>query len=303
MPPPYVRLHTDEQVYARLSDALVRQDLILFAGAGLSAQATTPHGDTPPLWRECLEQMTLWCLREGLLSDDLASQIQESLDRGLLLEAAQELEDVAQPATALQRCLTDVLHYSTAETSRAHKAATRIRFRGFITTNYDDLIENAYVVTQRRALPRFYEDTAATMLDSWRRRQQFILKMHGDLVKPASIILGSRSYDRIMYSNEAFSRAIETIIGASSLLFVGFGGTDPNLERLLARTAIFDGRSKRHWLLTSASSMPSLRAKRLWEDKGLNIVTYPGPHSQVITFLNRLQAAVNTRRNEYPRFD
>ncbi|WP_166487436.1 SIR2 family NAD-dependent protein deacylase [Geodermatophilus obscurus] len=286
----------DPWVYEQLRAVRDRHDLILFAGAGLSAQARNQDGQRPPLWRPCIEQMLAWCETEGLIASSHGDEIRELLALGFLPEAAQEIEDAVKPVSvgALQRCLAEVLLYDSAETSLAHRRAARAGFRAFITTNYDDLLETAYVRTQRKVLPKYYEDTLDNVLDSWRSRQPFILKMHGDVSRPGLLVLGNRSYERAIHTNGAFSRVVETLIGASSILFVGYGAGDPNLEGLLTRGALFDGRSKRHWLLAPAASMPALRAKRLWADKGINVVTYKGSHVHVERFFQRLGAPVTS---------
>jgi hypothetical protein len=280
----------DPWVYNELQSIIERDDLILFAGAGLSAQARTADGQHPPLWRELMEKMVAWCQRENLISDEHGHQILELVNEGWLLDAGQEIEEAFKDTSpaALKRCLTEVLLYDSAETTRAHWLATKVRFRAFLTTNYDDFIEDAYVRTQRRALMKFYEDTHEGVLDAWRNRQTFILKIHGDVSHPQSIVLGSRSYERVLYENEKYSRSLETLIGGSSLLFIGFGGTDPNLEHILSRASMFDGRSKRHWMLAASTDMPALKAKRLWSDKGINVIFYRGGHDSVGRFLDKL---------------
>jgi hypothetical protein len=283
----------DVRVGSELRSIIERNDLILFVGAGLSAQAATDDGQHPPLWQELMKKMIEWCEGERIIDAGYAQQIRELVDADLLLDAGQELEDAIKPSSpsALQRCLNEVLLCNRAETSMAHRLVTRIPFRGFLTTNYDDFIESAYVRTQRRTLPKFYEDTYEGVLEAWRSRQPFILKIHGDVTHPSSIVLGRRSYERMLYENEQYSRCLEQLIGGSSILFVGFGGSDPNLEHILSRASIFDGRSKRHWMVAPSRNMPALKAKRLWSDKGINVIVYHGSHSNLNRFLRNLAKA------------
>ena len=282
----------DVRALSELASIIERNDLILFAGAGLSAQAATKDGQHPPLWRELMHRMIDWCERERLIDARYVKELRELVEVDLL-DAGQELEDAINSASrsALQRCLNDVLLCNLAETSIAHRLLTRISFRGFLTTNYDDFIESAYIRTQRRSLPRFYEDTYEGVLEAWRSRQPFILKIHGDVSHPQSIVLGRRSYERMLYENKQYSRCLEQLIGGSSILFVGFGGSDPNLEHILSRAAIFDGRSKRHWMVAPSRNMPALKAKRLWTDKGINVIVYQGSHSGLNRFLRNLARA------------
>jgi hypothetical protein len=291
----------DARAVSELYSIIERNDLILFAGAGLSAQAATEDGQHPPLWRELMKKMTDWCESERLIDSHHAVGIRELVEVDLL-DAGQELEDAINSASpsALQRCLNEVLLCNLAETSIAHRLITKIPFRGFLTTNYDDFIESAYVRTQRRTLPKFYEDTYEGVLEAWRSRQPFILKIHGDVTHPQSIVLGRRSYERMLYENEQYGRCLEQLIGGSSVLFVGFGGSDPNLEHILSRVSIFDGRSKRHWMVAPSRNMPTLKAKRLWSDKGINVIVYHGSHSNLNRFLRNLAKTDASRVSRFP---
>ncbi len=192
----YLRRVDDPSVYQEIRQVLDRQDLILFAGAGFSAQAKTPSGLHPPLWTRCLDEMLSWFQREGFVGDELAADIRELIDAGFLIDAAQEIEEAVHPASspAMQRCLREVLFIDTARVSRAHLTATKLGFRAYLTTNYDDLIENAYARVRHRSLLPFYEETCDGVLDAWRRREPFILKMHGDTRNHRGIVLGARSY-------------------------------------------------------------------------------------------------------------
>jgi hypothetical protein len=292
----------DDRAINELCSIIERNDLILFAGAGLSAQAVTQDKQHPPLWRELMIRMIDWCEAERLIDSRYAKEIRELVEIDLL-DAGQELEDAinASSPSALQRCLNELLLCNLAETSIAHRLITRIPFRGFLTTNYDDFIESAYIRTQHRTLPKFYEDTHEGVLEAWRSRQPFILKIHGDVTHPQSIVLGRRSYERMLYKNEQYGRCVEQLIGGSSVLFVGFGGSDPNLEHILSRVAIFDGRSKRHWMVAPSRNMPALKAKRLWTDKGINVIVYNGSHSNLNRFLRSLTKAVIQRPTDASR--
>jgi hypothetical protein len=75
-----------------------------------------------------------------------------------------------------------------------------------------------------------------------------------------------------------------------SILFVGFGGADPDLDGLLSKVAAFDGRRGRHWMIVPRGQFPSLKAKRLLRDRGVTIVEYnrDDTHSELVNFLETL---------------
>lgn len=274
-------------VYKDLCEVIQRDDLILFAGSGLSAQAQTGDGKHPPDWSRLIKEMATWGDSHGLIESSAAAELQAFVDGGYLLDAAQELQDIfTRPV--LQQCLRETLLCSTARIGEAHELVAEIPFRAIITTNYDELIEGAWFKKHGFMLPRYYERTYEGILEEWRSKHPFILKLHGDILDPDSIVMGRHSYDRLLYQDTSYVRSIETIIGASSLLFVGFGGTDPNLEAILSRVSLFDGRSKRHWMLAQEDGVPRLRAKRLWLDKGITVIKYRGSHAEVVRFLQNL---------------
>lgn len=281
----------DTEIYDKLRRLLIRNDrnLILFAGSGLTAQASTDDGDHPPVWKDLLEEMTQWCSDRDLIGSQDLPEMQQLIDEGFLIEAGQELQELLEPSD-LQRCLGDVLLINSARPSEAHTLVVQIPFRAYLTTNYDDFIEGEFWRKHGLRLQKFYESTVQSILEAYREAETFIFKLHGDINSPHSIVLGNRSYERLLYRNPDYRNCLETIFATSSVLFVGFGGNDPDLDNLTSQVSAFDGRSKRHWMVVPRGSFPALKAKRLWRDKGIHVIEYePGVnHSGLIQFLRRL---------------
>jgi hypothetical protein len=285
----YLRDIEDEEVYDELRNALNSKELILFAGAGLSAQAKTDDGRHPPSWRGLLEGMVAYCRHKHWIDPLHAEEIQNLINAGYLIDAGQELQEVLQPSH-LQQCVGEVTFCNLAKTGEVHDLVVQIPFRVYLTTNYDELIEGAYRAHAGVNLKKFYERTIEGVFDAFRERKNFIIKLHGDISDPSSIILGERSYERLLYANNAYRSCLESIFFVSSVLFIGFGAADPDIERIISKVGAFDGRSKRHWMLVPKGSFPLLRAKRLWTDKGITIIQYERDpsHSGLLTFLKAL---------------
>jgi SIR2-like domain len=288
MPAGYDTNIDEPAVYDELCEVVSRGDLILFAGAGLSAQATTPDGRHPPNWKKLIQDMIEWASARALIQASTVQELRDLVDIGLLLDAAQELEELLTPSDR-QQCLRETLLCDQATIGEAHQLISEIPFRAILTTNYDEFIEGAYFNKHGFMLPRFYERTHTGVLDVWRSRKPFILKVHGDVNDPHSVVMGRHSYDRLLYDYGTYIRCLESIITGSSLLFVGFGGADPNLEGILSRVSLFDGRSsKRHWMVTLGDDIPALKTKRLWLDKGIKTVRYQTNHTELARFLKNL---------------
>jgi hypothetical protein len=263
---------------------------VLVAGAGLSAQACTPSGSRPPLWAGLLNGMVDWCVRYGFAEPALAEQIDALIQAGYLTEAGQEIEEIFREKSLEQQCLREVLMCNEAMLSDAHTCIATIPFRAYLTTNYDMLIESAYSQVTKRSMARFYERSIDSVLEEYREGRTFILKLHGDIDDAESIILGDRGYERLLHSGTRYRDCLHALISMSSVLFVGFGGTDPDLDGLLSKVAAFDGRRRRHWMVVPEGKFPTLKAKRLLHDKGVRVIEYPidAKHSRLTEFLGIL---------------
>jgi hypothetical protein len=282
----------DPQVYVELRKALDSESLILFAGSGLSGQATTDDGRHPPGWRGLLTGMVEWCAQRRLIDAAYDRDIRALVQNNFLVEAGQEIHEIFDDPTQLQQCIGEVLLCNEARVREAHNLVASMPFRAYLTTNYDEFIEDEYRVQKGVRLDKFYEDTVGGIMEAYRNRNPFIVKLHGDISVPASIVLGNRSYERFLYSRGTYHDCMSFIFGVASVLFIGFGGADPNVEGIITRIARADGGRKRHWMLVAEGSFPVLKMKRLWRDNGINIIQYEKDegHTAVPRFLRALAA-------------
>lgn len=233
--------------------------------------------------------MVSWLVDQRLLDREDAQEIQQLVEHDYLVEAGQEVQEALE-TSALQRCVGDVILSNEAKASEAHRLIVQIPFRAYLTTNYDEFIEGEYRAQKGTNLLKFYEKNIDGVLETYRSKKPFVLKLHGDINDPTSIVLGNRSYEKLLYTSNTYRSCLESIFSISSLLFVGFSGSDPDLEGIVTRVAGFDGRSRRHWMLVPDSGFPSLKAKRLSKDKGINVIAYQidKEHSGLCKFLRNL---------------
>jgi hypothetical protein len=278
----------DKQVYEILREELSRGELLLFAGSGLSAQASTVDGKHPPLWKGLLSGMVNWSLQKGVIDVDESKQIDDLIQKGFLLEAGQELKERLE--LQMRDCLTESLFFGLAKAGEAHQLVVRIPFRGYLTTNYDEFIEGEFYADRKTSLLKLYEDTIEGLTNYYNSHTPFIVKLHGDINYPNSIVLGNRSYERLLYSDSPYRDSLKVIFSVCSVLFVGFGFGDPDIEALTSMVARFSTRARKHWILLPRDTFPPLKARRLLKDKGLQVIEYSTDdnHSGVVTFLRKL---------------
>jgi hypothetical protein len=176
---------------------------VLFAGAGLSAQAATDDGVHLPTWGRLLELMIDWCIENRV---DLRADKEELLDilkRKRFLVMAQELQE--RLGGRLNACLIDVLHSGKIRPSEAHRLIPKTDWVAVLTSNYDGLIEGAYALESGGIVPPVLsQEGIGSALNFLRNGRFFVFKLHGDLNIPGSIVLGDRDYSHLLYLNSGY---------------------------------------------------------------------------------------------------
>ncbi len=96
-----------------------------------------------------------------------------------------------------------------------------------ITTNYDDLLEKEYAIKETNK--RYFKVACDTDLSS-SSVSNYIIKMHGEF---DNIVLKESDYDSYSNNFKLLETYIKGLFATHIILFIGFGGTDPNIRRLI----------------------------------------------------------------------
>lgn len=260
---------------------------VLFAGAGLSAQAQAQDGSRLPTWNALLDRMLDWCIDHRVQLRAEPAEFREVLQRGRLLVVAQELQQSL--GGQLNTCLSAILHTGRTKPSEAHRLVSRIDWVAALSSNYDGLIEGAYALESGGIVPPvFSPDGIGQALDCLRNGRFFVFKVHGDVNLPGSIVLSNRDYARLLYLSPGYRSFLEAVFSSYTVLFVGFGGNDPDLDGIVDRlSTIYERSIGQHFILISEDEFSALERRRLLEDKRLDCITYrrDASHSQVVEFL------------------
>ena len=96
-----------------------------------------------------------------------------------------------------------------------------------VTTNYDQSFENA-VKNQR-----LKEKMSVIPTNICRDSHKWLLKLHGCISKPSSIIVTRQDYLRYMESNAALAGIVQAKMLTSQLLFIGFSMEDENFHKIM----------------------------------------------------------------------
>jgi hypothetical protein len=152
------------------------------------------------------------------------------------------------------------------------------------TTNYDGLIEE---VTGLPAVTWMDEASVERVI---RGDDEGVLHLHGYWNRPESVILGIRSYEKVMGDAHAQNvlRALQTM---KTLLFVGFGSglKDPNFKELLRWTGtVFSQAEYRRFRLAKEDEVDTFQKEHPPEQR-LFVLSFGKDHSDLAPFLLELR--------------
>ncbi|WP_407709143.1 SIR2 family NAD-dependent protein deacylase [Arthrobacter nitrophenolicus] len=246
---------------ASLGQAARTGHLVPFLGAGVSVSAGAPS------WSQLLDR-----LRSGVR---LAAGEAAAFDR----------LDVLDQAGVLEQLYADQ-HGSRAAFGKAVAAAVDLpRYglapallaalpsAGAITLNYDRLFEMACADAQR---PRtVMPENIPAVGNDW------LLKLHGSVSAPESIVLTRDDYLGYNSNREALSALVKAHLLTHHLLFVGFGLADDHFHEIVhdVRRALPGTGSKEHQMGTVLSLFSDPLQSLVWSGK-LDILPMSGAPAQ-----------------------
>jgi|GEM_PF-3722946 len=277
-----------------LLDALKQDRLVAFIGAGASRRCYSKTRAPLPDWMTLLHDLVEWGATQRLLDDGTTADLEQLLRRGELLMVAQECREILGDAQ-LSEFITRVFDPDGVVPARVHELLAAVPFRGFITTNYDNLLERAHVQVHKRQLRTVFPENVGDAFQAPQRSRP-LLKLHGDLDNPASIVLGHRDYLRLIWTPD-YAAFMRDLLSRYTLLFVGYGLTDLDVLLPLDQLA-HEGVAYRHYLLSQRGTRNAVEKKRLSLDRQIELIEYIdyfGFHNHVDTFLEGLLLTSDNR--------
>jgi hypothetical protein len=184
-------------------------------GAGLSRNAVVSPGQRVPLW------------------DELGRSLAEEVPGLPYLGAIDALSafEQAYGRRALVRRLGQALLIDDAIQGAAHESFCRLPFRRVITTNFDFLLERAYV-SLGRACDVVVEEEQLTLPVAPRRT--VLLKLHGDLRHPERLVVSENDFDGFLTRYPVLATHVASLLIEQVPVLIGYSLEDPDLRQLLA---------------------------------------------------------------------
>lgn len=297
-----------KQIPDDLLKSIINKKAIAFCGAGLSIAIRRSNSKKLPNWSQLLSELIEMAHRDKYNFSGLLPEIEKAINDGKLITVAQEIQDVlSKPSIA--KYLREIFLDKALKPSKVHKILVQIPFVGILTTNYDTLIEGAYTLKRDGRIPAILtQEDLDKVPNPLRLDDEFVFKLHGDINRPETIVLGSHDYQNILFRSTVYRSFLETLFTINTVLFIGFSMSDPDVDNLLDRLAgIYSRNNDFHYFLIEKGKLNDFEKKRLALDKRIFTIEYDnvdGTHNEVYEFLfhlNELTHPEGRHREEYEK--
>lgn len=201
----------ESKIIDDLLSQILRGEIVLFAGAGLSLYAGFPNGS----------QLAMK-LRDTLTKEEIAEyDIPNSTE---LMDVAQAIENI-KSRNELINLLIEIFTEKNINDRSVHDKISRIPYiKEIITTNYDYLFEESYTEIQKIL---FTKDLG--LIDYSKPR---LFKIHGDLLAPETVLITRDDYAKYNRerANSLYWNVINERLSTRSILFIGYSLLDINVR-------------------------------------------------------------------------
>ncbi len=254
-----------------LTKAATDGRLVLFIGAGISKQAKSKISQILPNWPELIRDILIIAASEGLDKEDEAA-IERMIFEGKYLIAAQALKDYI-PGNQFERFMRMRFQQGVVP-GRIHRSLFKLRTPVIMTTNYDLLLEAAYVQLFARqarvATPGYPDGVFRALKTPWDFDSPVIFKLHGSIVEPENIVLGERDYYRLIYRQPHYRLALRTIFMTRIVLMIGFSFSDPDITDVMAEGMGGGG----DFIVLPKGKKDRIEMRRLRRTFGVEVIEY-----------------------------
>lgn len=189
----------------------------VFVGAGISMRSRLPS------WAKLMEP----------LREELGDKISSSASH---LDVA-ELYEAEHGRSALVRYLKRELGDVRYQLSRTHDLIVSLPVQRIYTTNFDNLLERA---AHKKGLNRDVIHDASHVGFSDISTLS-IVKLHGDLGAPRSLVISANDYYGYFTKNPAVADLLKVELQTRTVLFLGYSFSDPDFGMILGKVAAQSG--------------------------------------------------------------
>lgn len=207
-------MYNDNEIPPSLIDDFKNGYVSLFVGAGISNNAGLPS------WTELLEYL-------GKSVFPIESDNYKFYNTCNNQEQAQFLYDSSDKITIIKK-VRDMFSssYDEISDSSIHESISSLPISNVITTNWDDLLEDTFYKKGVEYTKVWKDEQLSSVLNSGIN----IIKLHGTLEDPNSIIFSEDDYNGSYNANPLMKVFLSMLLSRSTILMVGYSYQDTNFK-------------------------------------------------------------------------
>lgn len=228
-------------------EQLERGNIVLFCGAGISSS----EGGLPSGWQ---------------LAKELAQRSAQGDINGLTLPDVAQAYELELGHQNLISYLADRIDNPRYAPLPTHQLIAALPFRSIITTNWDNLLEEA-LRGSRKPFVKVVQDTDVAFADN---DKTLLVKLHGSIEQKDSIIVAGDDYYRVFARLPETTNLIRSYFATRTMLFLGFGLADLDFKRLYLEVVNNLGRHKRRAYAVQLSPTPV--SVKYWQEKNVEVI-------------------------------
>ena len=254
----------------------------VFVGAGFSKNAQLISGGViPPNWDELGNLFFEKTRRHKPKKSDLAY--------ANVLRLAEDVENMYGKAE-LANLIREAINDDKLLPSDVHLRLLALPWKDVYTTNYDTLLEKAAsrIYEQGRRLYSIIRYDEAIGMET----PPFLMKLHGDINEPQSIIISEEDYRTYPSKHQAMINHIRNAIMLETMVLIGFSGNDPNFQQWLGWVRDALKNNQRKVYLLSVDSIPDA-VKTTFEKKNVIVVDLKGVAGKEATPTENILGAIS----------
>lgn len=281
-------------------DALVKElsarRCIIFTGAGVSASCRSTVGNRkPPKWEDLLKELAGKIRNQ----DDVRQLGIQLIAEKKFLDAAEVIVSALNHAdyVDVMRQIFDIPRY---QQSPLHEAILKIDPKVLITTNYDTVYDRYCQQGKAAEGYNVFKYTDHHLVGQLRSPIRCVIKAHGCITDPDSIVLTRSSYFSAKQKNPHFFRTLDVLFLTHTIIFIGYSLGDPDIQIALENATISAPSSHKHYFVTGAGTPQSLK-KAAERTYNLEFVEHESGDFEALTSsMQNLADRVLSYRSENP---
>ena len=248
-----------------LIEDLARKRTIIVIGAGVSKNSLSRDGTRrPPLWEEFLRTALEKCGTNG------TAHIRSAIKSGDYLHACEWLKRKMDDAwVGFLRSEFIAPQYEHCE---IHEYLFKLDQRVTLTPNFDEIYERyAQHITHGQIIVKNYSEPDSQ--NFLRDHVQYIVKIHGSISSPDTLIFSQKNYADARVKNASFYATLDACLLSHTFLFVGCGVSDPDINLLLENHNFRFPLARPHFFFTSSRINQDLE-RSLRDNRNLKCLRY-----------------------------